>query len=113
MRQSITRPDTLCIKTKRQERDKGRRRKELKHDLSEVKVSTVHSPLVILANVRSLCNKTDELKANVFHLYEYLTASILALIKTLLNGNDSRNSLHIDRFRSPVRLDRDTHLTGV
>lgn len=62
-------------------------------------------PSVILTNVRSLCNKTDELQANVFHMYEYWTASILAFTETWLNGNDNSDSLHVDGFGSPVRLD--------
>lgn len=69
-------------------------------------------PSVILANVRSLRNKTDELQANVFHMYEYRTASILAFTETWLTGSDNSDSMHIDGFGSPVRLDRDTEPTG-
>lgn len=69
-------------------------------------------PSVILANVRSLRNKTDELQANVYHMYEYRTASILAFTETWLTGSDNSDSMYIDGFGSPVRLDRDTELTG-
>ena len=47
-------------------------------------------------------------------MHEYRTASILAFTETWLTGNDNIDSLHIDghSFGSPVRLDRDTELTG-
>ena len=53
-------------------------------------------PSVILANVRSLRNKTDELQANVFHMYEYRTASILACTEMWLTGGDNSDSTRID-----------------
>ena len=40
------------------------------------------------------------------------TAFILAFTETWLTGDDNSDSLHIDGFGSPVRLDRDTELTG-
>ncbi len=69
-------------------------------------------PSVILTNICSLRNKTDELQANINHMYEYRTASILAFTETWLNENDSNDALHIDGFGSPIRLDRDSVLTG-
>uniref|UniRef100_A0A3B3D7Q5 Ig-like domain-containing protein n=1 Tax=Oryzias melastigma TaxID=30732 RepID=A0A3B3D7Q5_ORYME len=68
-------------------------------------------PSIILSNVRSLRNKSDELQANVLHMYEYRTASILAFTITWLNEKDSNDSLHIDGFGSPIRLDRDCKTT--
>lgn len=67
---------------------------------------------MILANVRSLRNKLDELQANISHLHEYRTASILAFTETWLSNNDSDNTLHIDGFTPPTRLDRDSVLAG-
>lgn len=67
---------------------------------------------VILGNVRPLHNKTDELQANATYMHEYRTASILAFTETWLNRNDSYNMLHIDGLGSPLRLHRDTELTG-
>lgn len=67
---------------------------------------------MILANVRSLRNKLDELQANISHLHEYWTASILAFTETWLNNNDSDNMLHIDGFAPPLRLYRDNELTS-
>ena len=58
-------------------------------------------PPVILANVCSLQNKLDELQANINHLHEYRTASILSFTETWLNNNDSDNTLHIDGFTPP------------
>lgn len=45
-------------------------------------------------------------------MYEYRTASVLAFTETWLNENDSNDALHIDGFGSPLRLDRDSALTG-
>lgn len=53
---------------------------------------------MILANVRSLRNKLDELQANITHLHEYRTASILAFTETWMNNNDGDKMLHIDGF---------------
>lgn len=64
------------------------------------------------ANVHLLQNKLDELQANINHLNEYRTASILALTVTCLNNSDSDNRLNIDGFSLQVRLDRDNKLTG-
>lgn len=50
---------------------------------------------MILANVRLLWNKLDELQANINHLHEYRTASILAFTEIWFNNNDSDNMLHI------------------
>lgn len=57
-------------------------------------------PSLILANVRSLRNETDELQANVNHMHEYRTASILAFTE-MLNKNDDDSTLHIDGFTPP------------
>lgn len=62
--------------------------------------------------MRSLRNKLDELQANITHLHEYRTASILAFTETWLNNNDRDKMLHIDGFDSPIRLDRDSELTS-
>lgn len=45
-------------------------------------------------------------------MYEYRTASVLAFTETWLNENDSNDALHIDGFGSPIRLERDSALTG-
>lgn len=67
---------------------------------------------MILANVRSLRNKLDELQASITHLHEYRTASILAFTETWMNNNDGDKMLHIDGFDSPIRPDRDGELTS-
>lgn len=69
-------------------------------------------PAVILANVRSLRNKTDELQANVNHLHEYRNASILAFTETWLKPSDDNKVLHLDGFGTPIRLNRDCDVTG-
>lgn len=69
-------------------------------------------PSIILANVRSLRNKLDELQACVNHLHEFRTASVLAFTESWLNNNDDDGMLHIDGFSPPLRLDRDSERTG-
>ncbi|CAI5695867.1 unnamed protein product [Oreochromis niloticus] len=67
---------------------------------------------IILANVRSLRSKLDELQACVNHLHEYRTASVLAFMESWLNNSDYDSALHIDGFSPPLRLDRDRKRTG-
>ncbi|KAM3624257.1 uncharacterized protein V6R79_021176 [Siganus canaliculatus] len=69
-------------------------------------------PAIILANVRSLRNKTDELQVNANHFHEYRRASILAFTETWLSKDDDNSAMHIDGFGSPIRLDRDGVVTG-
>lgn len=69
-------------------------------------------PSIIMSNVCSLRNKTNELQANVYHMHEYRTASILAFTETWLNGNDNDDALHINGFAPPLRLDCYCKLTG-
>ncbi len=102
-------PDTnKKKKTRRGRKKKSRVRARLKRERGK------HQPLpsVILANVRSIRNKTDELQANVTYMYEYRTAAILAFMETWLSSNDSDGSLYVDGFGTPTRLDRDSQLTG-
>ena len=54
----------------------------------------------------------DELQANVNHMHEYRSASILAFTETWLNKNDEESTTHIDGFAPPLRLDRDSERTG-
>lgn len=69
-------------------------------------------PMVMLANVQSLCNKLDELQANVKFLKEYNSACILALTETWLKDQDSQSDLEIGGFGEPYCLDRDPTATG-
>ncbi|CAI5691468.1 unnamed protein product [Oreochromis niloticus] len=69
-------------------------------------------PSIILANVRSLCSKLDELQTCINHLHEYRTASVLAFTELWLNNSDDDSTLHIDGFSSPLRLNRDRERTG-
>ncbi|CAI5677546.1 unnamed protein product [Oreochromis niloticus] len=68
-------------------------------------------PSMILANVQSLRNKTDELQGNVLHLREYREACLMALTETWLTDMDSDTSLRISGFGTPVRLDRNCGVT--
>ena len=69
-------------------------------------------PSIILANVQSLRNKTDELQANSNYLHEYRNACIMAFSETWLSSRDSDADLSISGFGAPVRLDRDAESTG-
>lgn len=91
---------------------RGKKKAGVRARLKSGKVKLRTLPSVILANVRSLRNKTDELQANVKHMYEVWTASVLAITETWLNENNSSDALHTDGLCSPLRLDRDSALTG-
>jgi hypothetical protein len=68
-------------------------------------------PSVILANVRSLRNKIEELRANVLHLRDYRDACLMAFTETWLTESDSDSALDISGFGAPLRLDRDSEVT--
>jgi len=68
-------------------------------------------PSIMMANVQSLRNKTDELQANVLHLREFRDACVLAFTETRLSDSDCDPSLEISGFGVPVRLDRDSEVT--
>lgn len=67
---------------------------------------------VIMANVKSLRSKVDELQSNVKYLEEYRDACILALTETWLKEQDPQSELEIDGFGVPFHLDRDPAVTG-
>ena len=69
-------------------------------------------PTVILGNVQSLCSKFDKLQANVTHLVEYKSACVLALTESWLKDHDLQSNLEIEGFGEPIRLDRDSTVTG-
>lgn len=60
-------------------------------------------PSIILANVQSLRNKTDELQGNVTYLLEYRDACLLAFTETWLFDSDSDASWDLKGFGFPVR----------
>ena len=91
---------------------RGKKKGGIKARLKREKFKQRPLPSIILANVRSLRNKMDELQANVNHMHEYRSASILAFTETWLNKNDEESTTHIDGFAPPLRLDRDSERTG-
>lgn len=95
------------LKTRRGKK-KGRIRARLKRE----KCKHRSSPSVITANVCSFRSKTYELQANVNYMHRFRSASSLAFTETWLNKNDDDDTLHIDGFGIPLRLDRDNVLTG-
>lgn len=91
---------------------RGRKKGGIRARLKREKCKYRSLPSVIMANVRSLRNKIDELQANVNYMHQYRTASILAFTETWLNKNDNDDTLSIDGFGIPLRLDRDNESTG-
>lgn len=69
-------------------------------------------PTMMLANVQSLCNKIDELRANTQFLTECNSACLLALTETWLKDTDLQSDLEVEGFGAPYRLDRDPAVTG-
>lgn len=60
---------------------RGKKKGGIRDRLKREKCKHRSLPSVIMANVRSLRNKIDELQANVNYMHQYRTASILALLK--------------------------------
>ena len=69
-------------------------------------------PSIVLSNVQSLKNKTDELQACVSFMHEFRDVCIFALTETWLTDADPDSTLIIDGFGAPIRLDRDPRTTG-
>lgn len=69
-------------------------------------------PTIILSNVQSLRNKSEELQAQVRYSHEFRDSCILALTETWLSDRDMDGDLKLCGFGSPVRLDRDETSTG-
>ncbi len=61
-------------------------------------LSHIPLPSFILANARSLCNKTEELQAFVCHQHEYREACILAVTETWLGESDSDSNVATDCY---------------
>lgn len=69
-------------------------------------------PTITLANIQSLRGKIDELRANVQSLEEYKNSCLLALTETWLKERDADSELDIPGFGEPLRLDRNSTVTG-
>ncbi|KAI4890783.1 hypothetical protein NFI96_007798 [Prochilodus magdalenae] len=68
-------------------------------------------PSVVMGNVNSLANKTDELAALVRNQRLYRECSLLCLTETWLTGNIPDSNVDIPGFTT-VRADRDAKLSG-
>ena len=69
-------------------------------------------PTVILANVRSLRNKMDDLHASVQYLHEYRDSCLLCFTETWLNPSVDSDTLALPGFGTPIRQDRERGTTG-
>ncbi|KAI4892795.1 hypothetical protein NFI96_002483, partial [Prochilodus magdalenae] len=67
-------------------------------------------PSIIMGNVRSLANKTDELSALIRTQREYRECSILCFTESWLNQNVPDSHVHLNGFTT-VRADRVYHQT--
>ena len=56
-------------------------------------------PSVIMGNVRSIRNKTDELLANTRYMSEFRNISIMSFTETWLKETDTDDHVHIDGFK--------------
>ncbi|KAJ8028790.1 hypothetical protein HOLleu_31125 [Holothuria leucospilota] len=68
-------------------------------------------PSIIMGNVQSITNKTEELCANARYLSDFRYASVLSFTETWLTGNHSDSHVEIDGFKL-LRGDRDLMATG-
>lgn len=69
-------------------------------------------PSIILANMQSLQNKSDEVQGHVLYQHEFKEACILALTETCLGKADSDAGITLDGFGAPFRIDRVAATTG-
>ncbi len=104
----ITRNDFKKVAYIRKRGRKGGVRQRIRKQLQN---NCIPLPSIILANVQSLRNKTDELHGNISHLREYRDVCIMAFTETWLTAADSDASLDMTGFGPPVRLDRDIEVT--
>ncbi len=68
-------------------------------------MSRIPLPFIILANARSLRNKTEELQALLSHQHDSREACILAVTETWLGESDSDNDVATKGFGAPLRTD--------
>lgn len=95
---------------RRRTRKRGRRgglRERARRPLSRVPL-----PSIIVANMQSLRNKSDEVQAHVRYQHEFKEACILALTETWLGEADLDADIALDGFGTPLRMDRVAATTG-
>ena len=69
-------------------------------------------PSVLLSNVQSIRNKTDELEAYVRFERDYRETCLLAFTETWLGATDFNHNYCITGFGEPVRMDRSPIITN-
>lgn len=69
-------------------------------------------PTILLSNVQSIRNKTDELELWTKTRGEIRDSCLLAFTESWLTGQDRDEDLSISGFGSPIRLDRSSETTG-
>ncbi len=100
-------PGGRSHKIRKRGRRGGARLKLKKQSLSRIPL-----PSIMLSNVQSLWNKTDELQAQARYSHDFRNACLLAFTETWLSDRDSDADLETDGFGAPIRLDRDAAVTG-
>lgn len=69
-------------------------------------------PLIMLANVRSLQNRFDELQKNTRYQWAYKDANLICITETWLDDMIADSELYLDGFGVQVRLDCDCNNSG-
>lgn len=93
-------------------RKRGRRGGVCRRIRRQLQRNRLPLPSMLLANVQSIRNKLDELQANVHHAREFRDACVMAFTETWLTDRESDSSLELKGFGPPVRMDRDSSVTG-
>lgn len=94
-------------------RNRGRRG-GVRQRLKRLSGKQRHPPLpsIMLANVRSLRNKLDELQANTKYQWAYKEANLICITESWLDNTIADSELSLDGFGVPLRLDRDCNISG-
>ena len=88
------------------------RRGGIRLKMRGMSLSHIPLPSIVLSNVQSLQNKTEELQAQARYRHEFRDACILALTETWLSHKDLDKDVTIDGFGKLIRLDRGAVATG-
>lgn len=69
-------------------------------------------PMILLSNIKSICNKMDELKAYVKCKRDFRETCMLAFTEMWLGEVDWDEDLHISAFYQPIRMARSPRITN-
>lgn len=100
------------LTTEKVGRKRGRRGGVRRRIRQQLHRNRIPLPSMVLSNVQSIRDKTDELQTNAGHLRVFRNACVMAFTETWLTDMESDSSMDINGFGPPVLPDRDGVVTG-